>query len=83
MEIDILIQQLVLKEKGKTNVCFQGFSCLVIDTTVMFYLWCAIILLEGIEIFSVCLVWHKENQGRSFSFSCLPGRVAVRPQAAI
>lgn len=72
-----------VEREGKNKRVFSGVSCLVIDTTVMFYLWCAIILLEGIEIFSVCLVWHKENQGWSFSFSCLPGRVAVRPQAAI
>lgn len=31
-------------------------------------------------MFSVGLVWHKENQGRDFAFSCLPGKVSVRPQ---
>lgn len=31
-------------------------------------------------MFSDCLVWHKESQGRDFAFSCLPGKVSVRPQ---
>lgn len=31
-------------------------------------------------MFSVCLVQHKENPGRDFAFSCLPGKVSVRPQ---
>lgn len=33
-------------------------------------------------MFSVYLVWHRENQGKSFSFLCLPGRGAVRPHGA-
>lgn len=33
-------------------------------------------------MFSVYLVQHRENQGKSFSFSCLPGRGAVRPHGA-
>lgn len=31
-------------------------------------------------MFSVCLVWHKEKQGRDFAFSCLPGKGSARPQ---
>lgn len=31
-------------------------------------------------MFSVCLVWHEEKQGRDFAFSCLPGKGSARPQ---
>lgn len=45
--------------------------CYIHLCSVFFYLWCATISLGGIKMSSVYLVWHRENQDRSFSYSCV------------